>query len=121
MFYTNDPGQPAATLRRKVARYLDDRGIPYTLSEREDASGLSRLSSREPRLELTLTGSDVLISMWDVLGRDGSRRGTFWTMTSHGGRDVAPFAQGRGCVQGERALAVALADLIADADSAEEA
>lgn len=114
MIYSNNPGQPAETLRRKVARYLDDRGIPYTLSEREDASGLSRLSSREPRLELTLTGSDVLISMWDVLGRDGSRRVTFWTMTSHGGRDVAPFAQGRGCATGENALALELEDLVTD-------
>lgn len=121
MFYTNDPGQPAATLRRKVARYLDDLGVPYTLSEQEAVPGFSRLPSREPRLELTLTGPDVLIDMWDVLDRDGSRRVTFWAMTHHGGRDVAPFAQGRGCVQGERALAVALADLIADADSAEEA
>lgn len=121
MIYSNDPGQPAETLRRKVARYLDDRGIPYTLSEQGAVPGFSRLPSREPRLELTLTGSDVLISMWDVLGRDGSRRVTFWTMTSRGGRDVAPFAQGRGCATGENALALELEDLIADADSAEEA
>lgn len=121
MFYTNDPGQPAATLRRKVARYLDDQGIPYTLQEQEAVKGFSRLPSRESRLELAMPGPDVLISMWDALDRDGSRQVTFWTMTRRGGRDVAPFAQGRGCVQGERALAVALADLIADADSAEEA
>ena len=52
--------------------------------------------------------------MWDVLGRDGSRQVTFWAMTRHGGRDVAPFVQGRGCVQGESVLARALADLVAD-------
>ena len=114
MIYSNDPGQPAETLRRKVARYLDDRGIPYTLSEQEAAPGFSRLSYLEPRLELTLTGPDVLIEMWDVLDRDGSRQVTFWAMIRHGGRDVAPFAQGRGCAQGESVLARALADLVAD-------
>lgn len=114
MIYSNDPGLPAETLRRKVARYLDDRGIPYTLSERAATPGPSRLSRLEPRLELTLTGPDVLIDMWDVLDRDGSRQVTFWTMTRHGGRDAAPFAQGRGCVQGESVLARALADLTAD-------
>lgn len=114
MIYSNDPGQPAETLRRKVARYLDDQGVPYTLSEQEAVPGVSRLSSREPRLELTLTGPDVLIDMWDVLDRDGSRLVTFWAMTRHGGRDVSPFAQGRGCIQGEGVLARALADLVAD-------
>lgn len=117
MFYTNGPGQPAAALRRKVARYLDDRGIHYTLSEQEAVDGFSRLSSREPRLGLAMPGPDVLIDMWDVLDRDGSRYVTFWTMTYHGGRDVGPFAQGRSCVQGQHALAEALADLIASASA----
>ena len=114
MIYSSSPGQSAETLRLKVARYLDDQGAPYTLSKREAVPGFSRLSSREPRLELTLTGPDVLIEMWDVLDRDCSRQVTFWAMTRHGGRDVAPFAQGRSCIQGESALARALADLLAD-------